>query len=115
MVLDNLTSILSDICETVMEQGSLAADAPYPERFFTYWNQSTDDHKHYDNNTYGYTWLVDVNFYSADPDDVYITLEAARTALKAHGWTVTGKGHAVYSDDANYTGRGFTAAFLEIE
>lgn len=116
MVIDNLISILSGICETVIEQGSLPDDAPYPAtRFFTFWNASTEDHKHYDNNTHGYIWTVDVNFYSTDPTDVYSTLDAARLALKESGWTITGKGHAVYSDDSNYTGRGFTADYLEFE
>ena len=115
MVIETLISILSGICDTVIEQGSLADDAPYQERFFTFWNASSDDHKHYDNQTYGYTWTVDVNFYSTDPADVYATLDAARLALKSHGWKISGKGHAVYSDDPNYTGRGMTAVYLEIE
>lgn len=116
MVTDDLITILSGICGTVIEQGSLADDAPYPaERFFTFWNESSDDRKHYDNNTYGYAWLVDVNFYSTNPDDVYTTLDAARLALKQSGWVINGKGHAIGSDDKRYSGRGFTAAFLEIE
>ena len=116
MILDDLITILSGICKTVIEQGSLADDEPYPaERFFTFWNDSTDDHKHYDNDTYGYTWLVDVNFYSTDPDDVYTTLDAARLALKQSGWVINGKGHTIGSDDKRYSGRGFTAAYLEIE
>lgn len=115
MVIENLISILSGICETVIEQGSLADDAPYPERFFTFWNASSDDHKHYDNQTYGYIWTVDINFYSTDPADVYAALDAARLALKSHEWKISGKGHAVYSDEPNYTGRGMTAVYLEIE
>lgn len=116
MVIENLISILSGICETVIEQGSLAEDAPYPaERFFTFWNVKSDDHKHYDDDTYGYIWTVDVNFYSTNPEDVYSTLDAARLALKSAGWKISGKGHAVYSDDSSYTGRGMTAAYLEIE
>lgn len=116
MVIDDLISILSGICETVIEQGSLADDEQYPaDRFFTFWNASSDDHKHYDNNTYGYVWMVDVNFYSLDPDDVFSSLEAARRALKSSGWTINGKGHAIGSDDERYSGRGMTAEYLEIE
>lgn len=116
MVIDDLISILTGICDTVIEQGSLGDDAPYPaERFFTIWNASSSDHKHYDNKTFGYTWVIDINFYSTDPEDVYRSLEYARLALKECGWAVGGRGHAVYSDDKSYTGRGITAVYLEIE
>ena len=34
-------------------------------------------------------------------------------ALRAAGWVITGAGHAVASDEATHTGRGFTAVYLE--
>lgn len=113
MPLDNLIKLLQEICSTVKEQGSLLPAEPYPARFFTFWNRSTDDHKHYDNATYGYVWAVDVNFYSESPKDVYSTLEAARGKLLQAGWKISGKGHAVASDEPTHTGRGFTAFYLE--
>lgn len=114
MVIENLIDLLTAICGDVMEQGSLAPDAPYPARFFTFWNHTTDDHKHYDNAAHGYVWEIDVNFYGTDPKDVYSALEAARTALLQAGWKIGGKGHAVASDTDTHTGRGFTARYLEI-
>lgn len=113
MVIDKLIEQLQTLCGDVFEQGALAQDAPYPPRFFTFWNHTTNDHKHYDNAAHGYEWEVDVNFYSADPTDVYDTLEAARTMLLAAGWKIGGKGHAVASDTSTHTGRGFTALYLE--
>lgn len=114
MPIQNLIDKLTAICSEVMEQGSLAPAAAYPARFFTFWNSSTESHKHYDNATHGFVWDVDVNFYSTDPADVYATLEQARTALQAAGWKINGKGHAVASDEPTHTGRGFTATYLEI-
>lgn len=94
-------------------QGSLMRFARYPDRFFTFWNNDTNDHKHYDNGAYGYTWEVEVNYYSTDPLDVYNTLEAARQALLQAGWKISGRGYSVASDEQTHTGRGFTATYLE--
>lgn len=113
MVIDNLIEQLQTICSTVFEQGTLAQDTPYPPRFFTFWNHTTEDHKHYDNAASGYVWVVDVNYYGTDPTDVYSKLEAAREKLLQAGWKIGGKGHAVASDTDTHTGRGFTARYLE--
>lgn len=113
MPIDKLIEILEALAQEVFEQGSMAAEATYPERFYTYWNTSSADHKHYDNTTYGYTWAVEVNAYAQNPDVVTSMLEQARTALLAAGWKINGKGHSVASDDPNYSGRGFTAIYLE--
>ena len=111
MPLENLVDTLRAICADVFTQGN-APDA-YPARFFTWWNSSTDNVKHYDNKPQSCAWAADVNFYGTDPDDVYATLEAARLALIAAGWKVNGKGYAVESGDASYTGRGFEATYIE--
>lgn len=113
MPVENLINRLETICPTVIQQGSMSLNKKYPDRFFTFWNGSTNDQKHYDNAASGYVWEVDVNFYSTDPLDVYTTLETARENLQADGWIISGKGHAVASDVNTHTGRGFTATFLE--
>lgn len=110
----NLIDTIKPLCGDVLLQGSIAPTAAYPARFFTYWNRATPVNKHYDNAPHGFVWEMDVNFYSTDPVDVSNTLEAARKALLAAGWTIGEKGHAVASDEPNYTGRGFTAKYLEI-
>lgn len=113
MVIENLINLLQPLCPEIMEQGSMAQDAPYPARFFTFWNPDTGDHKHYDNEAHGYVWTMEVNFYSNDPQDVYSTLEAAMRLLKSAGWITTGKGYGVASDHHTHTGRGFTAKIIE--
>lgn len=112
-MLQHLIDTLTPICPTITEQGTMAPHAPYPARFFTFWNSSTQDRKHYDNAACGFVWTVDINFYSTDRVDVYSTLEAARKALLQAGWNISGKGHAVASDTTTHTGRGLTAVYLE--
>lgn len=109
-----LIEILTPLCPEIHEQGTLAPDAPYPDRFFTFWNPASDANKHYDNEAFGYVWEFDVNFYSTDPDDVYDTIDAARRLLLRNGWRVGGLGHSVASDHHTHTGRGFTASYLQI-
>ena len=114
MPIENAIDILKSLCPTVMQQGGMRWNERYPDRFFTFWNGSTNDQKHYDNAPSGYVWEVDFNFYSTDPKDVYNTLKSASELLQAAGWVISGKGHAVASDINTHTGRGFTALYLEI-
>lgn len=114
MPIENAIAILKAICPKVIQQGSMAPHERYPDRFFTFWNPETRDHKHYDNAASGFVWELDVNFYSKDTLDVYSTLVAAMDALQAAGWIVSGRGHAVASDQTSHTGRGFTAVYIEI-
>ena len=114
MPIQNAIDLLKTLCGKIIEQGSMAPQERYPARFFTFWNSSTPANKHYDNAPHGFAWTVDFNFYSTDHADVYSTLEAAITLLRANGWIIGEKGHAVASDQNTHTGRGFTATYLEI-
>lgn len=111
---DNLIEILESFGYPVYRQGSLSDDAKYPDTFFTFWNNDSADHAHYDNSEYGTTWDFDVNVYSNDPDQVYSVLADARISLKAAGWIIPGKGYDVASDEATHIGRGMNALYLEI-
>lgn len=114
MPIQNAIEVLKSLCGKIIEQGSMAPHESYPARFFTFWNGSTPVQKHYDNTPQGYVWTVDFNFYSTDTMDVYNTLDAAIKKLRAAGWQINEKGHAVASDHPTHTGRGFTALYLEI-
>ena len=112
-----MKNLLIEILETfkypVFLQGSLAKDEPYPDSFFTFWNNSSDDQNHYDNDAVAYVWDFDVNFYSTDPTLVNTVLIEAKTLLKQNGFNVGGKGYDVASDEPTHTGRGINAKFLE--
>ena len=79
---DNLIQLLEEYGYPVIRQGSLAQDEEYPENFFTFWNNDSADHSHYDNGEHGTEWNFDVNFYSSDPEKTYSILEDARKKLK---------------------------------
>lgn len=110
-----LISTLATFGYPVFLQGSLAEDEPYPDSFFTFWNNSTSDHAHYNNDAIGYVWDFDVNFYSINPELVNTVLLQAKTALKQQGFIVGGKGYDLASDEPTHTGRGIDVLYLEWE
>ena len=112
-MVDALIAIMSEINSNVFRQGTLNQDEGYPESFFTFWNNSSPDHAHYDNVDYGTAWDFTVYFYSAEPAEVYTDIESARTALQAAGWIVPSKGFDVVSDVSTHTGRGLQIYNLE--
>lgn len=110
---DKLIEILETFGYPVLRQGSLASDEDYPENFFTFWNNDSPDHSHYDNAEHGTDWDFDVNFYSTDPEKTYAVLRDARIRLKKEKWIIPGKGHDVGSDEITHTGRGIRVYYLE--
>lgn len=109
-----LIALLETFKYPVYRQGSLSDTDVYPDSFFTFWNNGSPDHSHYDNTDYGTEWEFDVNFYSNEPNLTYSVLLEAITKLKENGWVIPEKGHDVMSDEPTHTGRGITALFLEI-
>lgn len=110
---EQLITILETFGFPVRLQGSLAPDEAYPESFFTFWNASTADGAYYNDAEHKTVWNFDINFYSVSPDLVNTALVQAKTALKANGWIVSGKGYDVVSDEPTHTGRGMQAIFIE--
>ena len=90
----------------VFLQGTLGKDETYPESFFTFFNNNTDDGNHYDNKSVSYIWDFDVNFYSTDPDKVDVILVELKEKLKKIGFIVPGKGYDIPTDEPTHTGRG---------
>ena len=97
----------------VILQGTLSKDEPYPESFFTFWNNDSADDECYDNKENAYIWDFDVNFYSTDPEKTYAVLRDARIRLKKEKWIIPGKGYDVKSDEITHTGRGMRVYYLE--
>ena len=110
---DKLIEILETFGYPVVRQGSLGPDEEYPDSFFTFWNNDSPDHAHYDNAEYGTEWDFDVNFYSIDPEKTYQVLANARIKLKQNKWIIPGKGYDVASDEVTHTGRGMRVFYLE--
>lgn len=110
---DLLIELLSSFGYPVIRQGSMSDDESYPNDFFTFWNNESPDHAHYDNDDYGTEWDFDVNFYSTNPAKTYTVLADARTLLKQNKFVVPGKGYDVMSDEPTHTGRGLQVLYLE--
>ena len=110
---DKLTELLETFGYPVSRQGSLADDDPYPDDFFTFWNNDSGDSSHYDNDAAGTVYDYDVNFYSNSPDNTYNKLREAITLLKRNGFIISGDGYDVASDEDTHTGRGVNALYLK--
>ena len=102
---DALISLLESFGYPVRLQGSLAEDEAYPESFFTFWNNDSEDACHYDNKARAWVWDFTIYFYSANPALTNTVLEEARQLLDAAGWIMSGKGYDVASDEPTHTGR----------
>lgn len=110
---DLLISVLEALGYPVKLQGSLLPDEPYPDHFFTYWNDSADGIGFYSNNEGAIMWQYSLNFYSVDPLLTNSKLLEAKALLKSAGWIVSGAGYSVMSDEPTHTGRGITVTYRQ--
>ena len=108
---DKLIELLETFGFPVYRQGSVSE---YPPTFFTFWNDDSPIHAHYDNEDYGASWSYGVYLYSIDPSVVYGTLIDARALLKQNGFVIPSLGFDVTSDEPTHTGRGFNAQYLQV-
>lgn len=113
LMIDTLEENFKDY--PIMLQGSMAIDDAYPDNFFTFFNNNTNDEAFYDNQETTTVWDFDLNFYSIDPDLVNDVLIQAKAILKAQGFIIDGKGYDVLSDEPTHTGRGINILFIERE
>lgn len=112
-MVDLLINTLEPLGYPVRRQGSLLEDEPYPDNFFTFWNNSTDGDSFYSNTENSIVWNYSVNFYSIDPALVDSKLLEAKELLNNAGFNVTGAGHDVLSDEPTHTGRGITVLYTQ--
>lgn len=116
---DLLISTLEALGCPVMLQGSLLPDEPYPDNFFTYWNDSADGSSYYSNTEGAILWAYSLNFYSVDPvlvSNMFKELKdtpTAKSLLKSAGFIVSGAGYDVPSDEPTHTGRGISLLYRQ--
>ena len=113
-MVDKLIDVLETLGYPVRLQGSLLPDEPYPDHFFTFWNDSADGDSFYDDDERSIVWSYSVNFYSNDPVKVNNVLMEVKPLLKQAGFIVSGAGYDVMSDEITHTGRGIDVYFKEI-
>ena len=109
---DLLIETLEQFGFPVKLQGALLPDEPYPEHFFTFWNNNSYGQSYYDNEEETVIYNYDVNFYSINPEWVYTKLREAKDALKKAGFIVSGDGYSVASDEPTHDGRGMNVLYL---
>ena len=103
-----LITLLETFKYPVFLQGSINADAAYPNSFFTFWNFETPEAAFYDNNANRAVWGFWVYFYSIDPTLIETTVNAARKLLKQNDWILQGKFYDISVDRPTHTGVIFT-------
>lgn len=110
---DNLITLLESFKLPVIRQGSLAPTDPYPDTFFTFWNNEESEHSSYDNDAVLLDNSFDVNVYSTSPAKVYQLIREAASLLKQNGWVILVRGYDAMSDEVTHTGRGMQVGFLQ--
>lgn len=109
---DLLIETLESFGYPVKLQGSLLPDEPYPDHFFTFWNNNSYGQSYYDDDERSTVYSYDVNFYSTNPEWVYSKLREAKAALKKAGFIISGDGYSIASDEPTHDGRGMNVLFL---
>lgn len=112
---DLLIETLAEFGYPVRLQGSFLADEPYPDNFFTFWNDSSDSQAFYDNKENAIVYDYSVNFYSVDSSKVYSVLREVKQKLKAVGFIVSGDGHSIASDEPTHDGRGIDVTYMKYQ
>lgn len=110
---DLLISTLEALGFPVRLQGSLLPDESYPDSFFTFWNDSADGTSFYSNTEGAILWEYSLNFYSTDPLLTNSVLLQAKELLKEVGFTVSGAGYDIPSDEPTHTGRGISLLYRQ--
>ena len=96
-------------------QGSLNKNSAYPSSFFTYWNDTTEDNAHYDNDAIAFNWQFTIYYYTqnenaAQMDGVFLQI---RNLFKQNGWIMTGVGYDVPSDEPTHIGRAIDVLYVQ--
>ena len=116
---DLLISTLGALGYPVRLQGSLLKDEPYPDSFFTFWNNESDGDSFYSNTEGAILWDYELNFYSTDVvlvNNMFKIIKGTPTAkslLKEAGFIISGAGYDVASDEPTHTGRGINLLYRQ--
>lgn len=90
--------------ETLLLQGTMNADAAYPDTFITFWCPTTEDNLHFDNEVDSVDWHFSVILYSNNQTIVNTLPKEISAALKNAGFIAQGKGNDIQSDEPTHTG-----------
>lgn len=96
-------------------QGSLNEGQAYPDNFFTFWNDRTEDGAHYDNDAISFVWSFSVNYYTlnGNADKIDDILGEVRQLFKENGWIIDGVGYDVATDEPTHIGRAIDVLYVQ--
>ena len=97
--------------EGFFRQGSLSTEK-YPAEFFTFWNVSTPQDAHYDNELCRFTEYVQVGFYTNDAEKIYSIMDGFIEKAKTNGFTIAALPQDADSGKDGYFGR---VCFIRIQ
>lgn len=110
-------SKLSEVFEYIglpyYRQGSLAEDDETPESYFTFWNDSTADLSHYDDEAHRIEWTWRIWCYTDNAADIYSLAESFISAATDKGFIVIGKGKDTDTASPTVFGRSVTVKYIE--
>lgn len=89
---------------TLMLQGTLSQETPYPDEFVTFWTDYTADNSHFDNGVNSVDWHFTVILYSDDPATIMSRAKEILENLRAAGFIPQGRGQDIPSDEETHTG-----------
>ena len=99
-----LIETLEKLGYDVIQQGTLADDAPIPDSFITFLTVDCQDNTHFDNEPSTFQWRFQVAFYSINPLLVASVPVEIRNMLKNAGFIPIGKGRDLPSAIDTHTG-----------
>lgn len=98
---------------TLLLQGTLAQDTPYPAEFVTFWTDYTADNSHFDNGVKSVDYHFTVIYYTSDPALISSRPKEIINALRPAGFIPQGVGQDIPSDEETHTG--WAMEFLCVE
>lgn len=100
--------------KTVILQGTLAENEPYPEEFVTIWTDFTADNSHFDNAVASVDWNFTVIYYTSDPEKLAKKPKEIINTLRQAGFIPQGRGQDIPSDEKTHTGWAMEFIYKEI-
>lgn len=99
--------------ETLILQGTLDKNQPYPDNFVTIWTDFTADNGHFDNAVTSVDWHFTAILYSNNPKTLFKKANELIDTLRADGFIPQGKGQDIPSDETTHTG--WAMEFIGVE
>lgn len=103
-MVDDLIKLLETFNCPVIRQGSLAEDEPYPDTFITFWVNTTESTRYYNNKPKFIYWDFYISIYSNDPIIVENLSNEVRKLLMDNNYLINGRGNDANSDEDTHTG-----------